>query len=236
MLGTESDLVEGTSRGRMSVETASLVNYIVQRVWEREGSLGKTKLVKLLYLIDVEYYRRFGRTLTGWRWRFYHYGPYAAEVESVLRGSAARLDEESAQTAQGHRALTYRTDESLDRMEEVLQRSLGFGGLAVVNRVLAAWALEDLYPILDYAYYETEPMENAQRGDLLDFSRIVRPAPTPPPLPRKALKPQTLGALRERYLALSASKRRTPSPKLDPPPPYDEPYRQALRLMDAEDD
>ena len=79
-----------------------LVSYVVQRVQEREGELSKTKLVKLLYLIDVEHYRRFRKTLTDLTWYFYHYGPYAFELESVLRNMPFGFDEEEVVTAKGH--------------------------------------------------------------------------------------------------------------------------------------
>jgi hypothetical protein len=35
--------------------------------------------------------------------------------------------------------------------------------------------------LLEYVYFETEPMEKAQRGELLDFSRLRQPARCVPP-------------------------------------------------------
>lgn len=93
----------------MSEPAISVVTrYVVQRVREQEGSLSRTKLVKLLYLIDVEYYRRYRETLTGWQWRFHHYGPYAFEFETFLQTLPLDVDEAQVSTQTGRRAYAYR--------------------------------------------------------------------------------------------------------------------------------
>ena len=45
----------------------------------------KTQLVKLLFLVDLKAKERLGRTLTGFTYRLYLYGPYSPEIEDVLR-------------------------------------------------------------------------------------------------------------------------------------------------------
>jgi hypothetical protein len=52
-----------------------LILYVVGRSRDRGATLTRTKLVKLLYLIDVARAEGLGRTLTGLQWRFLHYGP-----------------------------------------------------------------------------------------------------------------------------------------------------------------
>src|ERR1035441_5186960 len=44
----------------------------------------KTRLVKLVYLSEVEYFRQTGQRLTGLDWKFYHYGPYAPALSPLL--------------------------------------------------------------------------------------------------------------------------------------------------------
>ena len=51
---------------------------------DRNISIGKTQLVKMLYLVEVEYYRVARERLTVLKWLFYHYGPYALELEEIL--------------------------------------------------------------------------------------------------------------------------------------------------------
>jgi hypothetical protein len=57
--------------------------------------LTKTPLIKLLYLIDVEYYRATGEKLTNIDWIFYKYGPYAFELEGILTGMGLSEEIES---------------------------------------------------------------------------------------------------------------------------------------------
>jgi len=56
---------------------ADLVRYVLRR-----GPMARTKLMKLLFLIDRELYRRFGATV--FRWKMYRYGPFSREVLDVL--------------------------------------------------------------------------------------------------------------------------------------------------------
>jgi len=56
---------------------ADLIRYVLRR-----GPMARTKLMKLLFLIDRELYRRFGATV--FRWKMYKYGPFSREVLDVL--------------------------------------------------------------------------------------------------------------------------------------------------------
>jgi len=46
--------------------------------------IGKTRLIKLLYLLDIENYKSYQRIFTELDWIFYKYGPYAFEIEKFL--------------------------------------------------------------------------------------------------------------------------------------------------------
>ena len=56
---------------------ADLIRYVLRR-----GPMARTKLMKLLFLIDRELHRRFGATV--FRWKMYKYGPFSREVLDVL--------------------------------------------------------------------------------------------------------------------------------------------------------
>ncbi|AKT34640.1 Protein of unknown function (DUF4065) [Pyrobaculum sp. WP30] len=56
---------------------AELIRYVLRR-----GPMVRTKLMKLLFLIDRELYQRFGATM--FRWKMYKYGPFSREVLDVL--------------------------------------------------------------------------------------------------------------------------------------------------------
>ncbi len=135
-----------------------------------EAGFGKTKLVKLLYLIDVAFYRVCSRKLTGFDWIFYHYGPYALVVDDVLQQLDIDIPQEDVITTTGHKAKIFRVPKHLDTDFEEKASSLE---KLVVDQVLREWGLEELNPLLSYVYFHTEPMKGAQRGETLDFSKIA---------------------------------------------------------------
>ena len=86
-----------------------LITHLAVELRDAGSSIGKTKLVKLLYLIDVENWRRRRKTLTGLEWRFYHYGPYAFEIEDALNELAFDIPQESFTTDSGRRGVFVQT-------------------------------------------------------------------------------------------------------------------------------
>ena len=94
------------------------------------------------------------------------------------------------------------------------------------------WGLEGLETLLEYVYFETEPMQQAHRGETLDFSKIQieqRPASRGAGL---AFSDEFISGLRDRWdqrrnpPATSSKEKATPEE-----PVYDEVYEEALKLM-----
>lgn len=165
-------------------ELEELIRYVVGRSRDRGATLTRTKLVKLLYLIDVSRAEGFGhRTLTGLSWRFLHYGPYAPELGATLE----RLEDRGAIFAGkfGHATL-YRGAQDVPS-PEMWPASIGMS----IDRIVDEWAGAELNELLDYVYFHTTPMQKAQRGDELDFSTVERERPHPklePPVVSDALR------------------------------------------------
>jgi hypothetical protein len=79
-----SSITSLTWRGSMppvSFDTKALIRTLVG--WMRNEGVAptRTRLVKFLYLADLQYARYHGgNTLTGWRWYAYSFGPFAVEA------------------------------------------------------------------------------------------------------------------------------------------------------------
>lgn len=149
---------------------SDLIVYMAYSLREQDEA-GRAKLVKLLYLVDVEYYRRWAETLTGLRWVFYHYGPYAPAIDQAIDSLGLDIQEESVSVSLASRTGILDVPEHLYNEAE---KQLTSQEKNLTNRILDAWALEDLNPLLSYVYFHTEPMSNAIRGQELDFSGINR--------------------------------------------------------------
>jgi len=134
------------------MDTPSLINRIFERC-ESERMLPplKTRLVKLLYLAEIEYFRRTGKRLTGLEWRFHHFGPYAAALADQL----------------GNPDVDTLTWSMIPR-----QNIDDHDAQVAISQVVHEWGDADLNALLDFVYFETEPMQNAKRGDTLDFASV----------------------------------------------------------------
>ncbi len=69
--------------------------YLAQRL----GEVPSTRLHKIVYLIDLEYFRRYGRTLTGAPWVRHNYGPMTKALLPALADMAGHeLNERAKRT------------------------------------------------------------------------------------------------------------------------------------------
>jgi uncharacterized phage-associated protein len=128
-------------------------------------SLGRVRLVKLLYLLEVEYVRFYGRRLTDLTWKFYHYGPYPLQFEQLVETAGL---ETTDKPIDGNRILKALTLPEFSSKQQTLPAEID----SMIDSLVKEWADASLNRLLNYVYFETEPMREARRGDVLDFSRI----------------------------------------------------------------
>ena len=144
----------------------SLIKKILEEAEKRGISVGRVRLVKLLYLLEVEYYRLYQKRLTSLKWRFYHYGPYPLEIEEMF--GSPELEEEEINLSEDrifHKLKIMVREPEEKYMEPEIER--------LIRRVVEEWGGLDLRYLLDYVYFETEPMIGAEQGDILDFSKTI---------------------------------------------------------------
>ncbi len=180
---------------RREPDLGTLMSYVVARSLERGATLNRTKLVKLLYLIDLERAAAAQPSLTGLHWIFFHYGPYALELPETLEPlEGGKLIVKGHQDAQLFVAAPEAPDGEDWPMSTRRQ----------VDNVIRRFASMDLYELLDHVYFHTAPMRGAVRGQSLDTGRArSEPEPRPkPPLPPPHLSNEArerLAAMRVRY-------------------------------------
>ena len=131
-----------------------LVDYMLDQVRNRQDDdhIGNTIIVKLVYLVDVIHSRRHGERVTDLPWRYHHYGPYADELRSLIARKNLHFDR---------------------WVEAQFPKEFSASVRNTIDGVIDRWGLMGLNELLDYVYFETEPMEDAKRGDLLDFTKVV---------------------------------------------------------------
>ena len=177
----------------MKPEARQLALAILTRARERAASINKTKLLKLLYLADIEHVRKHDEILTGFDWRFHLYGPWAAEFDELLedlaRTDSIELQPWNKDELNGNRIslLEPRDLDSVIADTDELYR---------IQRVIDTRADRSLSELLDYVYFETEPMIGAVSQQHLSFSGVSK---QPPKVYRRLSSrtdPRALGRLR----------------------------------------
>lgn len=145
-------------------EIGELILYVVQQVVDSGGYTTTIRLVKFLYLIDLEHYRRFGKTLTDMKWIFYHYGPYALVLPEIGRSLGFYLEKEEFETKKGYKGRYFRIPEP-----QQTPGFLSYSEDSIINGLLQIWADQETPNLLSYVY-ETEPVLFGTFGEELDFT------------------------------------------------------------------
>lgn len=207
-----------------------LIRAIICRVQDREGYVNKTKLIKYLYLTDIEHFKLHKETFTGFDWFFYKYGPYASEYNdiyeemkktaeiSVRSGDRADLDTEFIST-----------DERVEFdniFENITEES-------IVKRIIDRWATEHLGKMLDYVYFYTLPMEEVNRGEKLNFNKLLETGMVPKfELTKGTLTKREILELKEKVKVKIAGQKKYAAPEAYfEPPRYDDLYWEEIEKL-----
>jgi hypothetical protein len=189
--------------------------------------LGAVRAQKLLYLLECEHYAWERSRLTDLDWQFYHYGPWSATLDRVVR-EEFHIESEVLPDGRTFHKISYEENEYF-RRPSVLS-----GGLrGMFLRVMETWAAAPLTDLLDYVYFQTAPMRVAQRGQPLDFSVVPPARETRFPInPYGLLKRDQKDALRTmlaRWGSRATARRKPPIHQVD------EPFAETMQELDEEE-
>jgi len=216
----------------MAINILELIQYITWLSTEREEALSPIRLVKFIYLADLYYARKNkGLTLTGWTWRFVHYGPFCVESlqaikEAVDKGFIEAFPFESQFDEEEHFLYKCESD-----AEPAIGSMLPYYVAGLLQPAIIKWA-GDTYGLLDHIYFETEPMKNVYPGDILDFSKIQEVIAVKR-ISMKKLSKQKLAEGKDLVSKMRESQSKPIKPDYEQPI-FDEAYLQALNFLNGE--
>ena len=137
---------------------------IISKIYKQKVGIApaKTKLLKLAYLAEVYFTRLTGKKLTNQEWIFWKYGPYFWNYDEIISNETifTRLD---------------KTDDffPVEVRENYRSKELPMNEYNAIIRALDH-SDDDLNKILDFVYFDTEPMMKARsRGEKLDFKFVM---------------------------------------------------------------
>jgi hypothetical protein len=210
------------------MRTGKLIRSIVLTATKERGAVGRTRLMKFLYLADVLFFRKEGKIFTGYPWKFYHFGPWAQEAQQDIDLAATtHLIETESTTGEAGDVYLYK----YRGQDPEIWRELGLEFETALRREIKRWIAEPLEKFLDYIYFDTPPMRDAQRGDLLTFRQEAEELGDAKPAvqPRLASSQRAKEAL-AKFLTAREGAARLPKDAI-----YDDLFQRAAAILDAED-
>lgn len=149
----------------MASEALDIIDilYIISRKYYQKNGypLGKTKLIKLAYLAEIFHQRITNERLTDEKWIYWHYGPYIMSYNKVLDHGAFKIIVTEEEFHPVVPSEDYKPSEMSPTANIAISRAMEFSEL-------------DLNDLLDFVYFDTEPMMKVKdRGEVLDFKCVL---------------------------------------------------------------
>jgi hypothetical protein len=147
-----------------------LVAYFVNHC--DDGQLGRTRLMKLLYLADYEARRYLGRPISSIPYVWHHYGPYDSRLNDWTSELESRdvLVEERVIYPSGKAGYVYH------RGPRMVTPSFTPAESEILAYVCKEYSRIELKGLLEDVVYETEPMVDAKdrngRGEPLNMALV----------------------------------------------------------------
>jgi hypothetical protein len=152
-------------------DKADLEDIVMFLVGQTDGELSITKLMKLVFLADVEHQQLYGESLTGADWVYHLFGPFT----SAVYDAAASLEEKDVIVCTIRPALDGigRRFAPADRRSPVATPSMNPKAQRALANVLRRYGSLTVQQIKQVAY-DTATMRHARRGERLALSSEPR--------------------------------------------------------------
>jgi arsenite-activated ATPase arsA len=150
----------------MENKLKDVLSYIVKN-YPYSDDLTKTRTTKLVYLVDWEYIKKYGRQLTSIEWFFDHYGPY---VSDVLDEADKDRRISIKKTKSNFGTVKYMVMPKFTKNDIVY--SLTADEIEVINDVIEKTKLLSWNQFICYVY-DTSPIKNSEKYEKLDLLKYV---------------------------------------------------------------
>jgi len=216
-----------------------IIRYIVWYATKNDIRLTTNRLVKFIYLYDLYHARsQGGQTFTGFPWRFIYYGPYCSEaMQCVDQAVNEGLICKETYDSQFGESKEYNIFTCNDEKVAKIGDSIPIGIVSQIQKAIRTFG-DDTPQLLDHVYFDTEPMADARKGDLLDFSKAERPEPIKR-VKLKQLSPETIQIARQKIKQLSdemnADRERLVRDERETEKYKDDNYYRFIQMLDGEE-
>lgn len=149
----------------MDNKLRSIVRYIVKN-YPYPDELTKTRITKLVYLIDWENIKKNNKQITDINWYFDHYGPYVSDVlDEADKDDCIRIES----TTSNFGTIKYIVRPKNDK-NELIYNNLTDDEISIIEKVIQDTKSFSWNKFIDYVY-STEPIKESDRYSSLDLKR-----------------------------------------------------------------
>lgn len=152
----------------MNPKLRSIIRYITKN-YPYPDDLTKTRITKLVYLIDWENIKKYKSQITDIKWVFYHYGPY---VDDVLIEATDDDYINIEKTISNFGTVKYLVKLNSDIQNKELDYDLTDNEKAIINKVIKDTEDFSWNEFIEYVY-NTEPIKKSKRYSNLDLKSFV---------------------------------------------------------------
>lgn len=150
----------------MDNKLRSIVRYIVKN-YPYPDELTKTRITKLVYLIDWENIKKNNEQITDINWYFDHYGPYVSDVlDEADKDDCVRIES----TISNFGTIKYIVRPKIDKTE-LIYSNLTDEEISIIDKVIQDTKSFSWNKFIDYVY-STEPIKESNRYNSLDLNKF----------------------------------------------------------------
>ncbi|MBU4344007.1 MAG: DUF4065 domain-containing protein [Proteobacteria bacterium] len=129
----------------------------------------RIEVLKLIYLIDVEYYKKYGKKYSELNYIYYNFGPWDRNFHIILDYmKETEISELASQATNGKEFYLYTITSKRPRHETRLDPTAA----KALENLLFIYKHAELSQMLQVVYNE-EPMASTKKGDLIDMTKLT---------------------------------------------------------------
>lgn len=151
----------------MNKKLRNIIRYIVKN-YPYPDDLTKTRITKLVYLIDLENVKKYGVQITNIEWFFDHYGPY---VSDVLDEADEDKSISIVRDISNFGTVKYIVKPKRGK-DELIYEDLSENDKNIIDKVIDATKNYYWNEFIDYVY-STEPIKNGEKYSKLNLKKYI---------------------------------------------------------------
>jgi hypothetical protein len=128
----------------------------------------RIEVLKLVYLVDIEYYKKYGEKYSELDYIYYNHGPWDRSFHKLIEYMGeVEISESPLKTRNGRDFYLYTTTERIPRNDTDMIPEVS----DILENLFFIYKYSDLAQMLEIVYTQ-EPMASTKKGERIDISKL----------------------------------------------------------------